>query len=35
MQQLNVYPPTTCMEIWLNEPRRAEHSLAVPPKNLV
>ena len=28
MQQLNVYPPTTCMEIWLNEPRRAEHSQA-------
>ena len=28
MQQLNVYPPTTCMEIWLNEPRRAERSQA-------
>ena len=28
MQQLNVYPPTTCLEIWLNEPRRAEHSQA-------
>ena len=33
MQQLNVYPPTSCMEIWLNEPRRAESSQA--PANLL
>ena len=33
MQQINVYPPTTCLEMWLNEPRRAKHSQA--PANLL
>ena len=33
MQQINVYPPTTCLELWLNEPRRAERSQA--PANLL
>ncbi|MBN98177.1 MAG: hypothetical protein CME16_02840 [Gemmatimonadetes bacterium] len=32
MQQINIYPPSTCLEIWLNEPRRAQNSRA--PANL-
>ena len=33
MQQTNIYPPSTCLEIWLNEPRRAQNSQA--PANLL
>ena len=33
MQQINIYPPSTCLEIWLNEPRRAQNSQA--PANLL